>query len=359
MGVLDYKLERVPPRSEIVAACSNQTAEEMIETVKVLSDADPLFKKGFKAFLKAGPAMRKQIHTADARKSEAWSEDIMDHEDAIKKNDQKMRDAKTEKARLATEHDATIARLTSKHEAAVARLTSEKEAAVARLTSENEAAVGAANATYQEGMATQTTAIARWNQDTQQRAKEIQAKNMGKAVLTPSLQIMETINNNPPFMVAGLSGIETAQELLKMTTEDLVQDAVNQRQPDGEDSSGTKILIALAALGVNWHETHGEEIDINPKRVRRMGKATQVRLICQCLRIGDAVGGLFSVDIERNIRRDESQDRKRSHDEDPDSPVNKFHKKLKEASDNSPYKDRIDSAADEDAIGAGTDDSQE
>ena len=333
MGLMDYKLAYVPKRPEIVAGCSDKAAEGLIEAVKVQCDADPQFAKGFKAFIKAGPEKRKQIYTADLRKSETWSNDIVDHQDAIALNDGNVRDAKAEKTRLTTEHDATIARLTSEYEA---------------------------------NMATQNTAIVRWNEDTKQQAKEIEAKAQGSALLAPSLKIMDTINNNPPYFVAGLSGMETAGELLNMTTEDSVKEAVDEPQPDGEDSSGTKILITLAALGVNKHEIHGEDgIDINPKRVRRMGKATQVRLICECLCIGDTVGGLFSTDIEMKIRRDQSQDRKRTLEEDPDSPLNKFHKRIKVAAATSPYKDRIDDAAadkaDEDATGAGTkpDDSQE
>ena len=324
--------------SEIVTSCSSTRAEELLGKIKMLSDADRQFANGFQAFIKADPDQRKEIHAADMQKAQDWKMDNDDSEEAVISNVGKINDKVAEIRALEAVHEESTSSLEKEFNAAKAKLEEKRT----RLESNHAEEVDRCNSAHAAEITHCKVEIARWKDENSQHAKDIQGKATAGALLEPSLQIMETINAEKLFFRATLSTMETARKLVRMSTVNEVEEAVDQDDIAEEDTWGTKILISLATLGVNMHDIHGEGgIEINPMRVRRMPKAMQVRLICDCLNIGKAASGLFSVGIAMKIRTDQSEDRKRKLEADPESPVNKFRKRIKKAGDESPCKDHI------------------
>lgn len=104
----------------------------------------------------------------------------------------------------------------------------------------------------------------------------------------------------------------------KAKAEELVKGEINGRP------AGPYFLHAIAATGVNLTDAHGPEgYDLNFHRIGAASQSTNARTVAEALCIGGSSEGLFTVDLERKLRRDESQERKRRLSEDPDSPFGK------------------------------------
>ena len=102
--------------------------------------------------------------------------------------------------------------------------------------------------------------IARLREDNSVLLKEIQQKARGQALIQPFLVIMQTINDEEFYFRAPLFTMEVFRAFIRLHTLQDVDAFVNQPKVDDDDDDddtwGTKLIIALATMGVNMHEMH-------------------------------------------------------------------------------------------------------